>query len=162
MLQTQAIIQFFSEKIFNLWLGYGWAMVGNVSEPVIEQPLIATVEVSEALFSYKFPFSIPKLSTNSSKLVMRVWAYWTQQFTTPSLQKVFNLSEFFQNYPARLNSKQKQVVRNELLKAVEYYSETQVIDQKFQIIEGQEFKSVEELTFQNISQSFVIYEKINT
>lgn len=53
------------------------------------------------------------------------------------------------------------MIKNELLKAVEYYSKVQLIDQKFQIIEGQEFKSVEELTLQNISQGFVIYEKIN-
>jgi hypothetical protein len=159
ILQTQAIIQFFHEKNFKYISAIPLANVAESLE--VGQPLIATVWVSEPLFRYKFPFSLPKFSTNTTKLATRVWAYWTQQFATKDIQKVFNLSEFFQNYPAQLNSKQKQVIKNELLKAVEYYSKVQLIDQKFQIIEGQEFKSVEELTLQNISQGFVIYEKIN-
>jgi hypothetical protein len=162
ILQTQVVIQFFNEKNFQ---SISAIPLANVSQSEkVGQPLIATVWVSERLFDYNFPFSLPRFtgfSINPNKLNITVWAYWTQQFANKHVEKIFHLSEFFQTYPAKLNGKQKRMIKDQLINIIDYYSENQLIDKKFRIIEGRESKSVEKLTPQNISQGFIIYETIS-
>lgn len=159
MLQTQAILQFFHNKSFKSIALIPFANVDQLNK--VGAPLIATIWIAEEIFYYDFPFILPDFSTKRTKLSMIVGAYWTQQFAVKDIQKIFNLVDFFNNYPAKLNYKQKQRMKRELLRAVKYYSERQLIDQKFKIIQGEEFKLVLELTESNISEGFVIYEKVN-
>lgn len=162
MLQSQAVIQFFNEKNFQSICAIPLANVSQSEK--VGQPLIATVWVSERLFHYNFPFSLPifsQFSTRPNKLTIIAWAYWNQQFAYKSIEKIFHLPEFFQTYPTKLNGKQKCIIKKELLKIIEYYDKNQLIEKKFQIIGGLEYKSVEKLTSQNISSGFIIYEKIN-
>lgn len=160
-LQRQVLVTFFCETNFQSIIGLPLV---DVTQPLkVGQPIVVTIWVAEELFHYKFPFILPEFSTNRTKLANRVWAYWSQIFTTKDIQKIMDISQFIKDYPSQLNSKQKQTIKKEFLKAVDSYLENQLIEHKFHILEAENkhFQTVEQLTLENINQGFVIYEKLN-
>ena len=121
----------------------------------------ASVWVDEELFSYRYPFSLPDFFKPSSKKHdFAVQFEVFQIFNSVNPEKIFLIQEFLENYPSVLSNQQKTEIKRAFIRLVELLKEKKFIENNYKIILNGKFHPVEKLITQNISEGFVIYEKL--
>lgn len=82
-------------------------------------------------------------------------------FNSPNLEKRIYVKQFMKDYPSTLSNQNVRRMKTLFLEAIEILEDNQLIESRFKVFCNGKLKSVEKLTTQNISEGFLIYEKIN-
>jgi uncharacterized membrane protein len=159
-LHKNIVIESFENTYFQSLAAVPLARVYKPTRP--GQALIAQVWVADELFYYEFPFYLPDLfflKLNKHEINVRI--HVIQSFCIYKLQKIFYISKFIDIYPSAISGKQKTLIKQYFIDAVQFLQTCNLIENQYQIISDGIFKSVSKLTTRNISEGFVIFEKIH-
>jgi len=118
--------------------------------------------IVEELFSYNHPFCLPdffrqKLTKDEFEVRFKV----LQVFSSITIEKEFHIKEYLDNYSSVLNNQRRTNIKRSFLELIQMLEKFGLIESKYQIISDGRYYSTNELTLQNISQGFVIYEKLD-
>ena len=127
-----------------------------------EKYLLANVWVVEDLFYYQHPFILPdffqqKLTKNELTVRLKL----IQIFTSISIEKIIDIKSFFHSYSSALNNQQKTKIKRDFIQLIKVLEKHQLIESKYKIISKGRFLDTPELTVRNISEGFVVYEKLS-
>lgn len=124
--------------------------------------LIANVWMVDDLFYYHYPFYFPNLfNVKLNKDQFQVRCNFIQVFSSVNIEKVFDMKEVFENYPSILSNKRKTAVKKYYLELIKELKDQDFIEPYFKIISNTRIYDAKELTLSNISEGFIIYEKIS-
>ena len=114
------------------------------------------------LFHYLYPFRLPDLfQGNLTKDEFEVQVQVFKIFNSENIQKIFFIKEFFQNYKSRLSNQQKTKMKGYFIQPVKVFQKHHLIENNYKIISNGFFIDTDLLTISNISQGFVIYERLS-
>lgn len=118
------------------------------------------VWIAEELFDYTYPFILPDLRKRKLKYAFEVQFYIIQTFSCIGVEKVFDVQAFFHRYPSAISHRTMTHIKREFLMWVETLEKSDLIEKQYKIIQKGQWYSVRQLTLENISEGFVLYEKI--
>ena len=155
-LQTGILITAFSDIHFQSLVA-----VPLVSFTKVQKFWVGRVWLAQELFYYKYPFHLPdffqqKLKKDQFEVQVQVF----KTFSSESIDKVFLIKEFFQNYTSRLSNQQKNKMKEHFIQSIKLFQQYDLIENNYKIISNGFLLDTDVLTSKNISEGFVIYEKI--
>jgi hypothetical protein len=115
---------------------------------------IARVWLVEELFSYRYPFLLPdffkqKITKDQFEVI--------KVFSSVDIEK-----KFLDSYPSVISNQRIANIKRYFIELVKVLQEYDLIESNSKIIFDGYYHSVQELNIQNISEGFVLYEKIST
>ena len=123
---------------------------------------IAKVWIAEELFYYAHPFIFPDLlKPKLTKHEFEVQFQVIQVFSSVDLEKTFSIKEFFQNYPLTLTNQHKTKIKKYFIQLIKMFEEHQLVDSNYKIICDGKVYDTDQLTSNNISEGFIVYEKLS-
>ena len=123
---------------------------------------IAKVWMAEELFYYAHPFLLPYFSKQRiTKDQFEVQFKVIQVFSSITLEKKFFIKEFLDSYSAVLSNQRITKIKKLFLQFVAFLKEHDLIESNYKIISDGYYHSVQELNIHNISQGFILYEKLS-
>jgi hypothetical protein len=120
----------------------------------------ARVWIAEELFYYSYPFTIPNRSEKCTRDQLEVQFKVIQVFSSVNIEKVFLIKDFIESYYAALSNYQIKNIKNEFIKWVEILNQNNLIENKYKIILNGNYHTTNQLDTRNISEGFILYEKI--
>jgi hypothetical protein len=159
-LHKNTVIESFQDTYFQSLAAVPLARVYKQTKP--GQPLIAKVWITDQLFCHTFPFYLPDLfffKLNKHETNVRI--HVIQGFAIHEVQKIFYISKFLDSYPSAISDKQRTLIKQYFINVVQIIQNYNLIENRCQTISNGIFESVSELTTRNISEGFVIFEKIH-
>lgn len=124
--------------------------------------LIGNVWMVQDLFYYQYPFYLPNLFQKKlSRDEFRVRFRFVQVFSSINLEKEFLIKKFIDTYPSTISNQQKNYIKAYFIEVVQILKQQDIIDDNYKTISKGRFYSTKELTISNISEGFVIYEKLS-
>jgi hypothetical protein len=84
-----------------------------------------------------------------------------QVLCSVNMRKKFFIKEFFDSYLAILSNQQKKNMKKSFIKLIEILKESDLIEDDYKILSDSRFHNTQKLTTRNISEGFVIYEKLS-
>lgn len=155
-LQKNSIIKSFSDKEFRSLVTIPELKLFKSTR----NRWMVEVWIAEELFYYSYPFLLPDLRKRKFKYAFEVQFQIIQTFSSIGIEKVFLVQEFFNRYPSVIPNHTITKIKREFLLWVETLEEFDLIEKKYKIIQKGQYYSVSQLTTENISEGFVLYEKI--
>jgi hypothetical protein len=123
--------------------------------------MLGKVWLIEELFHYKYPFYLPNLFQQKlSKHELLVRVKFLQIFSSVNIEKEVFIKELFKSYPSALNNQQKTKIKKSFIGLVKLLEQHDLIEPKYKILSDGNLHDTQELTSRNISEGFVIYEKL--
>lgn len=123
---------------------------------------VGRVWIAQDLFYYKYPFYLPDLFQQKLKkdqFEVQVQVFKT--FSSENIDKVFLIKEFFQNYTSRLSNQQITKMKEYFIQSIKLFQQYDLIENNYKIISNGFLLDTDILTSKNISEGFVIYEKLS-
>jgi len=155
-LQTDILITSFSSKFYQSLVA-----VPLVRFNKINKFWVVKVWLVDKLFYYQYPFFLPNFfNTKLTKDQFNVRFKFIQTFTSVNLEKVFFIQEFLTNYPAVVSNQRRNNIKKYFIQLVKELEDSNLIESNYKTLMDGSIISVNELTTQNISEGFIIYEKI--
>jgi hypothetical protein len=119
---------------------------------------ITKVWIAEELFYYAYPFSLPcfskqRITKDQFKVI--------QVFSSITFEKKFFIKEFLDSYSAVLSNQRITKIKKLFLQFVAFLKEHDLIESNYKIIYDGYYHCVQELNIHNISQGFILYEKLS-
>ena len=74
---------------------------------------------------------------------------------------IFFIEEFLQNYSSQLSNQQKTKIKEYFIQSIQLFQKHHLIENNYKVISDGFFIHTDHLTLSNISQGFVIYEKLS-
>ena len=129
----------------------------------VSTALVVDIWLVENLFHYQYPYELPNLFHKSlTKSKLRVnWLFFSVFTSTRSTKKLFNIPEFFDDYPAQLSNKQKLEIKEYLIGLIQTHLQEGLIESSCELLSSKESILIKELMPQDISEGFIIYEVIS-
>ena len=159
-LHKSVVIESFHDRHFRCLAAVPLSKVYSPTKP--GQPLIAKVWLADDLFHYEFSFYLPDLFLGKlKKHQLNVRIHILERFSTQNIEKIFYIRKFCQNYPAQLSHQQTRKLKINFLESIAVLKQCNLIDNRYKIISDGKLQDIQELTSRNISERFVIYEKIH-
>nr|QYB19241.1 hypothetical protein [Climaconeis cf. scalaris]QYB19336.1 hypothetical protein [Climaconeis cf. scalaris] len=123
---------------------------------------VGQVWLAQELFYYKYPFYLPdlfqrKLTKDEFEVQVQVFKI----FSSENIQKIFLIKEVFQNYKSCLSNQQKTKMKGYFIQSVKVFQKHHLVENNYKIISNGFFIDTDQLSIPNISQGFVIYEKLS-
>jgi hypothetical protein len=84
-----------------------------------------------------------------------------QVFSSIHIEKVFHIKEFLNSYPSVISNQRKSNIKRYFLHLVQELKNNDLIELNYKIISYGSWISVDELTSSNISEGFILYEKLS-
>jgi hypothetical protein len=84
-----------------------------------------------------------------------------QVFSSVDIEKRFLIREFLQNYPSALNNQQKTKIKNYFIRLIQMYQEEEWLDSDYKIISDGKVSDTDQLTSNNISEGFIVFERLS-
>ena len=123
---------------------------------------MARVWLLEELFYYDYPFYFPNLFQEKlTKDQLEVRFKFIQVFTSVNIEKVFFVQEFLESYPSVISSQRKNNIKKHFIELVEFFKEHDFIEDSYKIISNENCYSTTRLNTHDISEGFIIYEKLS-
>ena len=123
---------------------------------------VARVWLLEELFYYDYPFYFPNLFQEKlTKDQLEVRFKFIQVFTSVNIEKVFFVQEFLESYPSVISSQRKNNIKKHFIELVEFFKEHDFIEDSYKIISNENCYSTTRLNTHDISEGFIIYEKLS-
>ena len=114
----------------------------------------------EDLFHYKYPFLLPDLFRRKiSKDEFDVAFEVLKNYGSVSIRKTFFIKEFLASY--RISNQRITNMKRTFIQLVKLFEEHHLIEPNYQIISNGYHNFVEELNIHNISEGFILYEKLS-
>jgi len=162
--QLKKLIEFFDQLQSNLFIKFysdtQYRSLVIIPEVQLEKSR-RNCWIAEELFYYKHPFIFPDLlQRKPTKHEFEVLFKIIQVFSSVDLEKTFYIKEFLQNYPSTLTNKQITKIKKYFIQIIQIFQEHQLIDSNYKIISNGKLYDKDQLTFKNISEGFVVYEKL--
>jgi hypothetical protein len=121
---------------------------------------VAEIWLVEDLFHYKYPFLLPDLFRRKiSKDEFDVTFEVLKTYSSVNIEKEFFIKEFLASY--RISNQRITNIKRNFIKLVKVFEEHDLIEPNYKIIYEGYYHSVEESTIHNISEGFVLYEKLS-
>lgn len=123
---------------------------------------LAKLWLAQDYYLYNHPFILPDLFKGKYKkdeFVVRfeVFKNFTYQ---ENIEKKFLMEEFIQRYRGKISNQRITNLKKEFIKIIEILNKHNVIESDYKIISKGQSIIVNKLTIENISEGFIIYEKI--
>ncbi|CAN0433531.1 unnamed protein product [Ectocarpus fasciculatus] len=116
----------------------------------------------EQLFDYQYPFKYPDLFETESIKLNRdqylVRFQFIRVFSSKNATKNFYLREFFQQHP--VSNKRNRDIKRIFIELTQEFYQFGLIDSKVKLMLHNYYINIENLTTFNISDGFILYEKI--
>ena len=116
----------------------------------------------EELFDYQYPFKYPDLfETENNKLTKDQYLVrfeFIRVFSIKSATKNFYLREFFQQHP--VSNKRIRDIKQIFIELIQEFYQFGLINSKVKLMLHNNYIDIEDLTTFNISDGFILYEKI--
>jgi len=77
------------------------------------------------------------------------------------MKKEFFVQEFLDSYPSIISNKRITNIKRNFIQLVKTIQESDLIEDNYKIISNGHLSHTDELTIQNISEDFVLYEKLS-
>nr|QUS63955.1 hypothetical protein [Haslea silbo] len=123
---------------------------------------VARVWLVEELFYYNYPFYLPNIfQTKLTKDQLEVRFKFIQGFSSVNIEKVFFIQEFLSSYSSLISNQRKNKIKKYFIQLVHLFKEHDLIEDSYKIISNGFFIDTDQLTISNISQGFVIYERLS-
>jgi len=123
---------------------------------------VAKVWLLEELFYYQYPFFLPNFfNTKLTKDEFNVRFKFIQTFASVNVEKVFLIKEFLTFYPAVISNQRKHRIKEYFLELVKELEDSNMIESNYKIFIQGSIIPTNKLTSSNISEGFIIYEKLN-
>lgn len=157
-LQTNSLIKFFSNKEYR-----SLVTIPEVALTKEKQNgWFGRVWISEELFRYSHPFILPNLINKKlTKHEVEVQFKVIQVFSSVNIAKTFWIKDFFEDYAVQLTNQQKTKMKNYFIECLQQYKKHGLINENYKIISKGKAFSTRELTSKNISEGFIVYEKLS-
>ena len=127
-----------------------------------EKTVLAEIFLVEELFGYRYPVSLPYFSPQKlSQEELEVQGKFVQVFSSLTIEKEFLIKEFLDSYSSTLSNQEIATLKQFFLQLVEMSQEYNLIENKFKILSNNSWIETDKLTTFNISEGFMIYEKID-
>lgn len=115
----------------------------------------------EELFYYNYPFYLPDLFKQKlTKDEFEVLFKFIQIFQSVNIEKEYFIQEFVSSYSSHISNQRIRNIKKYFIKYVQYFKELNLIENKYKILSNGYYYSSKQLNTQNISEGFVIYEKL--
>lgn len=125
------------------------------------QSWIAEIWIAEELFYYPHLFLFPGLlNLKLPKHQLEVQFKVIQVFSSFEIEKIFLIKEFLENYSATLTNQKKTLIKNYFIELIQLLQDSDLIEPKYKVISGGKFIITDKLTRKNISEGFIVYEKL--
>lgn len=157
-LLTGALIDSFTSSYFQTLVA-----IPRVEFEIIpnQKQLVANVWLVEDLFYYDYPFCFPNLFQQKlTKDQFNVRFELFKIFNSIEIEKIILVNQFLKNYPSTLSNGQKTKIKQSFIELVQILKENNLIESNYKIIRNGQFHTVDQLMIDNISEGFVIYEKL--
>ena len=127
-----------------------------------QNSLMANVWVLDKYYSHTHPFILPDLFKGTYKRdQFKVRYMILHKFTSETgIQKIFMIKEFLKKYQGKISNQRLANLKREIIRVIEILKQFHLIESDFKIISNGHLILTDELTIHNISEGFVIYEKI--
>ena len=156
-LQTNSLIKFFSNQKYRSLVTI---LEVNLQKGK-QNSWTVEVWIADELFYYAHPFLLPDLfQVKLTKLQLEVQVHVIRTFSSFDTQKIFYVEEFLQAYPSTLNNQQITSVKRYFIQLMEIFEEHQLIESSYQVILDDKLYHVDKLLTNNISQGFIVFEKL--
>ena len=157
-LQKNSLIHFFSDK--------GYRSLVTIPEVNLDKgkhnSWIAKVWIAEELFYYTHPFCLPNLFNKKlTKHEFEVQFKVIQVFSSINVEKTFFIKDFFESYPSVLSNQQKTKMKKYFIEWIKLLEEYELIDSTYRTISKGDVLNTDKLTTTNISEGFIVYEKLS-
>lgn len=106
---------------------------------------IGRVWLVEELFYYNYPFFLPK---------------FFQVFSSVNIEKEFFVQEFLNSCTSIISNQRITNIKRAFIQLIKLYQQYDLVENNFKIISNESFIDTDKLTIFNISEGFVIYEKL--
>ena len=136
------LILFIWGKVQKFWVGRVWLL--------------------EQLFYYNYPFSLPNIfQTKLTKDQLEVRFKFIQVFSSVNIEKVFFIQEFLSSYSSVISNQRKNNIKKYFIQLVHLFKEHDLIEDSYKIISNGHYYFTKEFNTHDISEGFVIYEKLS-
>jgi hypothetical protein len=123
---------------------------------------VAKVSIAEELFHYQHPFVLPDLfKEKNTKDEFEVLYKFIQVFASVDIKKEFYIEEFISHNFNAISNERKTKIKKCFIELVKTLEEYDLVESGYKIISNNMYYNTNELTTKNISQGFIIYEKLN-
>lgn len=123
---------------------------------------IARVWLLEEFFYYNYPFSFPNIfQIKLTKDQLEVRFKFIQVFSSVNIEKVFFIQEFLSSYPSVISNQRKNNIKKYFIQLVQLFKEQDLIEDNYKIISNRRYYFTKEFNTHDISEGFVIYEKLS-
>ena len=121
--------------------------------------LIANVWMVNELFYYNYPFYFPNFfNIKLNKDQFEVRFKFIQVFSSINIEKVFWVREFI---PSKISNQRKANIKKYFIQVIELLQNYDLIEDNYKYIsQGKRYKT-SKLDVKNISEGFILYEKLN-
>ena len=124
---------------------------------------VTRILLLEELFDYQYPFKYPYLfETENNKLTKDQYLVrfeFIRVFSIKSATKHFYLREFFQQHP--VSNKRIREMKQIFIELIRQFYQIRLINSKVKLMLHNNYIDIENLTTFNISDGFILYEKIS-
>lgn len=125
---------------------------------------VTRILLLEELFDYQYPFKYPDLfETENNKLTKDQYLVrfeFIRVFNIKSATKHFYLREFFQQHP--VSNKRIHDIKQIFIELIREFYQIELINSKVKLMLHNNYLDIQNLTTFNISDGFVLYEKISS
>lgn len=123
---------------------------------------IGRVWLIDELFYYNYPFYLPNIfQTKLTKDKLEVRFKFIQVFTSVNIEKVFFIQEFLSSYSSVISNQRKNNIKKYFIQLVQLFKEHDLIEDNYKIISNGHYYFTKEFNTHDISEGFVIYEKLS-
>ncbi len=123
---------------------------------------LTRISLLEQLFDYQYPFKYPDLfeteSIKFNKDQYLVGFQFIRVFSSKNATKNFYLREFFQQHP--VSNKRIRDIKRIFIELTQEFYQFGLIDSKVKLMLHNDYIDIENLTTFNISDGFILHEKI--
>ena len=124
--------------------------------------MIERVWLAQDLFYYKYPFYLPdffqqKLTKDEFEVQVEV----LKTFSSKNIEKIFLIREFFKNYKLQLFNQQKTMMKGHFIQSIKVFQQYDLVENNYTIFSDGKVYDAHELTPTNISEGFIVYEKLS-
>ena len=154
-LLTGAIINSFQNDCFRTLIA-----VPRIEYKICSQKyLIANIWMVNQLFDYSYPFYFPNLfNTKLLKDQFEVRFKFIQVFSSINIEKVFLVKEFI---PSNISNQRKTTIKKYFIQVIELLQNDDLIEDNYKYMSQGKIYKTSKLDVKNISEGFIIYEKLN-
>ena len=105
---------------------------------------------------------IPNIfQTKLTKDQLEVRFKFIQVFSSVNIEKVFFIQEFLSSYPSVISNQRKNNIKKYFIQLVHLFKEQDFIEDNYKIISNGHYYFTKEFNTHDISEGFVIYEKLS-